>query len=689
VAVCAWTAGLLAVAARPVPSAWAFDGLPWTSLPELALLVVTVAVLGNAAAQERLRAIWCGRSIPFAVRGAAIVLPLVAFALGEVARSEAPPSGFAACYGTLVPNVPAPPCERSFDAPFAPASVTRYDRALDFAGNWRLGFVNHRRFNFYRPGQPDRQRLPFRATWSGLVQVEEGEHLEIAYVGEGAVQVGRAAAVLDEQYEGRTVSLAPASGQHRFVASYRFDDGSRVSERAPGRGAAFRIEAVRADGSRRPLTASQSGSPALTVLVAAFEGSLLVAIAVLATGLARHVVALLALALGVVWLAFSVGIALGALTTLGALCLTALVVAIWPVAGRPGVFLPVAMAVAGVCAAERVGSFTAMLVRSGGDDWLTYESFARIIFETRSLQGGEAVFYFQPFYRYAKFLLRLLFGEGEALVLTALNTAMFGGILMLTAVLGRRLPFAARPVAVAAAAGMFAMVASSWAQSVTLRGLSEPLAWALYPIAVALLFGGGGLLRQAAGMAAAGACAITRLNHAPAIALTAGTFFAHRRKWPAALPALALIAVLLLPLAHNLAYGGAFVVTTNSADIRSNLVISPRRLIENPVAPDVLRALGRQIRLMFNTEAGWWSGAPLLMGLRLAELLWLVAIGAALWRRTIYHALVAALPAGYLAVHLFYQVHVYYPRHIIAAHLAMAVSACLAFLPRPDPSGSG
>lgn len=70
-----------------------------------------------------------------------------------------------------------------------------------------------------------------------------------------------------------------------------------------------------------------------------------------------------------------------------------------------------------------------------------------------------------------------------------------------------------------------------------------------------------------------------------------------------------------------------------------------------------------------------------MIGLRVSEALWLIAIAIALWRRTLYHVAVALLPVGYLAVHLLYRSGAYYPRHVIAGHLAMAVSACLAALP--------
>ena len=49
------------------------------------------------------------------------------------------------------------------------------------------------------------------------------------------------------------------------------------------------------------------------------------------------------------------------------------------------------------------GALGVVLLRSGGNDFLTYEGFARTILDTWSFQGGEDVFYYQPAFRYLRF----------------------------------------------------------------------------------------------------------------------------------------------------------------------------------------------------------------------------------------------------------------------------------------------
>lgn len=58
------------------------------------------------------------------------------------------------------------------------------------------------------------------------------------------------------------------------------------------------------------------------------------------------------------------------------------------------------------------------------------------------------------------------------------------------------------------------------------------------------------------------------------------------------------------------------------------------------------------------------------------QLLWLFGIFIAVRHRQRLgpqHGLAVALPAAFLIVHIFVQVYIYYPRHIIMGHLSMAV----------------
>jgi hypothetical protein len=172
--------------------------------------------------------------------------------------------------------------------------------------------------------------------------------------------------------------------------------------------------------------------------------------------------------------------------------------------------------------------------------------------------------------------------------------------------------------------------------------------------------------------------AISRTNQWPAAAalmigvlLTAGP---PDRRRTAVFGSVVFVAIVMLPLAHNLLYGGQWVLTTTSADIPENLVLPPGRLagvftdagVSRALA-DQLRAIlflgpddGRGVRLVFRALQLLWLGALLLT--------WRAPRGATGW-------IVTVLPWLYLLPHVFYQVTVYYPRHIVIGHLAFGLSA--------------
>ena len=256
---------------------------------------------------------------------------------------------------------------------------------------------------------------------------------------------------------------------------------------------------------------------------------------------------------------------------------------------------------------------------------------------------------------------------------------------MLAAIAAERLGALARYVAVfPASCGLLAILTSSGAHEAVAQGLSEPLAWGLFLWAVVLLFFVPGSATSIWGVALLGFSGITRLNHLPAVLLTGAMFLLREAAASVsrrtALPAVVVLAfVLLLPLAHNVAYGGEWLLTTRSAGIRQNLVLPPGQLLETGRDPETRERVHDQLRRIFDVGRGE-EDTVLLTGLRLAQASWLVVVSVAIYRRTWYLVCVALLPRSYLGVHLFYQVNTYYPRHIIAGHLAIAVSLCLAFL---------
>jgi hypothetical protein len=324
----------------------------------------------------------------------------------------------------------------------------------------------------------------------------------------------------------------------------------------------------------------------------------------------------------------------------------------------------------------------AVVYRNRGEDWLTYESMARTILESWSLHGGEPVFYMQPLFRYVRFLEHLLLGDGDPLIDLLGWTALHWSILWAASTL---LPAKAvgRPrmwLFAAAGALTLALAGSTTVVEMIRLSLSEHVTWIFTAMAFALL-SGRRAHRWVAGGACLGAAVITRPNQAPALLAIAAVFLLPamwRRSKPALLAAAVCCVVCLLPLAHNLYYGGRPVLFTSTADSPDTLGLSIGRLssITSDAAaradlmlivrgllflPPWRSSIGKdEVRfLLYALLAAWIAG------------LYLVVRRSAPAR---VRAL-AVVPALYLGVHVIYAVGNYYPRHILAAYFVMGLVA--------------
>jgi hypothetical protein len=318
--------------------------------------------------------------------------------------------------------------------------------------------------------------------------------------------------------------------------------------------------------------------------------------------------------------------------------------------------------------AALIGSLDAVLLRSAGDDWLAYESFARSILESWSLEGGESVFYFVPFYRYARFTQRLVFGDGDLLAVAtslAMTTILVAALAYAVARNGR--PSAWRSPAIAIVAALLIAVVVFAGLRAIVQGLAEPAAW-IALVAAGVCLARPGPRPRAAAMAGLALAAITRPNLLPGVlAIAAVAIGLSRQGWrDRAMQAGILSAILALPLAHNLAYGGEWVLANTSYRVPTTVAIGTETL------PDQLR------RVLY--LAGDGRGLRQQIAFTGLQVVWLTAL--ALWvrrRPRDWRVLLLLLtPLIFIATQVVLSVMVYYPRHIIAPHLMMGVVALLA-----------
>jgi hypothetical protein len=699
-----------------------FDGLPLDTLPEFASLAVLLCLAFRPAR-------W-SRAIPPALGRGALALAVVAVVLKSILFLSGAHSGFPACYRPLLGEPGQEPadepaqehaqeCARSWRNPFRLAGATRFDDRIAFHAHrsprtapaglsdstWNLSMFNDNAFNFseWELGVRVRERLPFSAAWA--LRGAAGATLHLRYVGELTLTVdGRPRRFPPAYDEPATARLALDSSARDVHVRFRFDDGSVQpwEQQAP-----YAMLEVRDE--RGPLASPGAGLAPRALSAVADLAVLAIAVGalVLLGGVLRaHALPLLA-----------------ALVTALAAWLTPLpdwmaMLALAAVAARRdrGTDPPPAGDWRGCLPAAFAGSVVVAVVtmllprwqwrglvmlRGGGEDFLTYESHARAILNTGSLHGGEDIFVYSPGFRYVLAALRLLIGEGDLL------TAIAGSVVLVFAavvLVVRFLP----PVPVGAGAGggrssaarawgryaagllaaalLFALLDCDHVAFAVWGPLSEWPTWAALLLAIPLLFGGG-RRAQFAACVVLGVAFTVRAQQAPALLALFVLFAWSLRGQRGAAGhvlrcAAAVAAIACLPALHNVVYGGELVFLPRTPPLDVNFPLSPQDLLRLGDDAEVRRTLADQVAgvlyLMPRVDV---DVEPVLLVLfRGAQLVWLGAVCAAVAgrvRRGAWppHAGLLLLPVAYLLPHVFLQVYVYYPRHIVAGHLALLASA--------------
>jgi hypothetical protein len=563
------------------------------------------------------------------------------------------------------------------------------------ASNWNLSFSNDFRFNRLDPvGNARHERLPLKVGWRGTAAVPKDGMVRVQYVGAGRLRIGPTEVKLARSAKRRTVVARSPPGNQSLEATFFFADPAPVAAKAADLPYG-ELRLVGGDG--RPIAAAAPSAAeriAAGAIDVALAGAFLVLVMVLAAALGRSawlLGALVMVAALSTW-ALSFDAEDSAFIALAAL-LAAIVV--WRPPRRPILWLYAALLILNaVRLLGEVPDLHAVLYRSSGTDWLTYESFARDLVLGRSPKAGEAVFYYQPGWRYVLGLLHLLLGDGNMLVAL---WSMLGLSLGFAALISwHRTPgLSGRALAVMALAGMLLLgvLNSGTVLSLVLQGTSEVPTWALLPLAVAAPQ----LRPRRAGpwigsAVAASLSWVVRPNQvlgAGVILGTIGVRLGLARRRTLAVAAAAALTIAVLPAIHNVAYGNRLVLSTTSGG-GVNREISFTELPHVFSDDDVGNRLKTHVRDILyappteevKTRA---SGTPahfrhLRLPLRGLLALWLAVLVKALLalrRRSLSLTgwLLLLLPVAYLAPHLIYNVDVYYPRHILIGYLAMGVSA--------------
>jgi hypothetical protein len=665
-----------------------FRGIPWNTAAQAVAVAVAVPFLSSRRMRRAYRAATREGGLP---GRRTVRIACCAAIAGKVALfSFGGYEGFAGSYRSPAASPVTGSWEKSYTNPLFRFDATRIDRTLDFQRtNWNLSFFNSLRFNFSpsRNGGISRDQLPIAALWTGVIENRGDRNLVVAYVGEGQIEVGNAHWTLPRNYDRiHEVVIPLPAGEHRIRIGYVFDDGYRIgAPRPPGpyatlrcswRGGGGRQELVRARPAPLPWRAAAACVDLLVLLVLASALRILVL-------LLRRDWRLLA-AVGVLAAAvyrFSIHDD-GFSWDLGFVIAAAALVLTFPRSRRwRNVLLAyVAVVTLTFCRPGLDPShFQTVIYRTAGNDFLSYESFARSILDTGSLEAEEKIFSNQPLSRYVNFGLHVLFGDGDFLIAAVYFVALNTGILGIYLRFRAKDRAAARACQTAAAIFLLALAASDPVVVLVREGASEAISWAALFYWFPLLFDSTRTRDWLLGAALVGLSVGARANQLPALLAAFGAFAlrALRIRPAAAIGAgLAALGVALLPALHNWHYGHRLVLFTYTYAL--NLVVAPSALLRLGSDSLVRGALSEQLKGLFYFSGGTQFGDS--VALRLVfhglQVLWLGCVAAAWARRrmvSLEARLLLLLPLLFMAPHVFFFVTIYYPRHIISPHLVMGV----------------
>ncbi|MGH7319331.1 MAG: hypothetical protein ACRELA_06855 [Candidatus Rokuibacteriota bacterium] len=680
-----------------------FAGLPLSTLAEYLVLAALLPLVVSPALR-RLYGRLLGRGAAWP-RVGLFYASLVAAGVKVLLLVSGTHEGFLGCYRSPI----APPvtghCEKSYENPWLRFGATRLDRSLDFGeGDWNLSFFNSLRFNFLpKVGGLSRDRLPIAVTWLGTHDAREMRAAEITYVGQGTVDLGLGPVRLMPHYASpATVVTRVPAGHHRIVIDYRFDDGFRFGQaQRAGPYATFRVRLAPDGRSGAPTTpftpAPPSGaSRALGALVDAVVIVCLLSVVCLYGTIVRPE-----------WLTLLLVTLVGG----GAYA--------WPesrwLSGRGLILALVCLLLVNVLARHRgrrllvsyalvcylsllrlrldVPDWRIVGYRGAGQDWLTYQSFARSILDTWSLEAGEPVFYMQPLYRYIAFTEHLLLGDGDGLIAAFALLALNMSVLVMYVMLFRQRRLRGLPLGLALTPGLLILLLINSATMVRFLevGASEYPTWIALPLFLPMQLVARMPRQRLLGTALVGLSLVSRTNQAPALAAVFLIFWLstfRRRPGSVMAASLLLVTIAMIPVLHNVYYGRRVAPLPASVGIPKNLVLHPSRLLQLGRDPGVAGFALSQIRgtvylASFITRSGR-EARQLALAFHGLQLLWgLTALGVMLERRRFSTTakLLVILPILYLGVHIFYQVDVYYPRHIVIGHFAMGVVAAYLLSP--------
>ena len=295
------------------------------------------------------------------------------------------------------------------------------------------------------------------------------------------------------------------------------------------------------------------------------------------------------------------------------------------------------------------------IYQRGGTDGLRYESHARDIFVTSSLQGGENLFTSQPGARYLLYILKNIFGENDVLQKIFILSILYFCILVI------KKDVSGLEINIVTFLGL-SYLTSSPTVLVVLESLSETFAWPF--IALLFVIYSQGKNHSKTIFFFSGLIVLIRLNYFPAILFFLILF--QRKHFLKIKDAYIFLSILLLPLVHNFYFGKTLQFWVRSIDSRANIrfelsnlfysLINNFQIIIGDFSNDIIRSY---VSLRF------------LLLQYLIVVAFLITLFLAFKKIDIEFLLLIIIPILFLAPHLVFDGLTEYPKHVVAGYISI------------------
>ena len=341
------------------------------------------------------------------------------------------------------------------------------------------------------------------------------------------------------------------------------------------------------------------------------------------------------------------------------------------------------------------GNFTKVIYRSRSDDFLTYESFARNILTSGSLQGGEDVFVYSPLIRYLLLVIHFFIGDADNLIFVIYLFFLFFAVNLLFKNLNLRLSSIKTQdfILILTLLFFFIFLSSSPIFYGGFTLLSESPTWIILILIFAILckekrttinyvliFFLSGVLIMFRANQIVGVLIILILS-LKLFLESSSTLLRKQNLYKICfLLAPAFLSSFLITFFHNIYYGQKIQFLQTSLPLPVNFPLKASDIFSIGSDPGIRNAFIEQAKglLAFSPDLLTNDYFDIfLVSVRFAQVGFLLLCFYLLWnfshnKSSLFITL--CIPIGFLLPHLFIQIFIYHPRHIVIGYLSIYLS---------------